>query len=249
MSIIVPGRKLGRLPYRHDPRTLRFGDLWYRAFQPPPQADWTGRVTVPWGMLLNDQLGDCAIAGAAHEIMAWTFVAGDLIVPTDPDVVAAYSAVSGYDGTPQTDTGCVLLDVLKYWRNTGISGQKIGAFASIRPGNFNHLKAAVAYLEGVYGGWNLPDAWLNAPQGQTWDAGDGVTANPDNGHCMPMLGYDADGVLVVTWGYVQRITWAGVSLALDEAWAIVSTDMLDPATGKTPAGLDAAALNNELSVV
>ena len=249
MSIIVPGRKFGRLPFVHDRRDVRFGEIWKRDVTVPDNRDWTAGLTIPWGMMDNDLIGDCAIAGAGHSIMAWTFGAGDLIVPSDPQIVSAYSSVSGYDGTPSTDTGCVLRDVLKYWRDVGIAGQNIGAFASIRVGNINHLKASIAFLEGVYGGWDLPDAWANAPQGQLWDAGAGVTANPNNGHCMPILGYDSDGVTVITWGYVQRITWSGVALALDEAWAVVSEDMLDPTTGKTPIGLDVDQLNQDLAVL
>lgn len=239
-SIIVPGRKLGRLPYRHDPRTLRFGEVWFQQLAVPDSADWTHRVTVPWGIMGNDTKPDCAVAGAGHEEMAWT---GGLFVPADDQIDQDWRLLD-----PES-RGCVLLDVLKYWRNHGIAGHTIGAFASIRPGNVNHLKSSIAFLEGVYGGWCLPDAWFQSEQGQPWDAGYGVKANPDNGHCMPILAYDADGVDVITWGYVQRITWAGVQLALDEAWAIFAPDMLDPTTGLTPIGLNVDQLNKDLSLL
>src|SRR4051812_17423635 len=92
-------RLLGKLPPRYDARTLRLEHyLDLSALPPPPlECDWTAKVGAKWGMMLNDRIGDCAIAAPGHMMMAWTANAGRPFVPTDAQVLAAYSAVSGYD--------------------------------------------------------------------------------------------------------------------------------------------------------
>src|SRR5260221_729783 len=50
--------KLGKKPAHHDPRTLLMAN--YLALPAIPAArDWTGKASSAWGMMLNDQLGDC----------------------------------------------------------------------------------------------------------------------------------------------------------------------------------------------
>jgi hypothetical protein len=239
-------RKLGKLPARYDCRSLHFGDYSQKIAPPPVACDWTSSVD-SWGLMLNDEIGDCPFAAAGHEIMAWTANAGKLFVPPDSAILSAYEAVTGYDGTPgdATDTGACLLDVLNYWRKEGIAGHQIGAFAAVRPSKIVHVQQAVAFLEGLYIGLQLPDEWLHAPQGQAWDVAE---PNPNNGHCVTVLGYDPGGVSVVTWGYIQRITWTGLMAACDEAWAIVSDDMLNQ-SGTSAAGLNVVQMNADLKAV
>ena len=43
---------------------------------------------------------------------------------------------------PDTDRGAVELDVLRYWRKTGIGGTKIDAFMALEPKNHLHVQAA-----------------------------------------------------------------------------------------------------------
>ena len=56
-------RKLGRKAIKTDSRTLALGRYLTPAVPPPPAAaDWTKGIA-RWGMMLNDTLGDCTIAG------------------------------------------------------------------------------------------------------------------------------------------------------------------------------------------
>jgi hypothetical protein len=109
-------------------------------------------------MMDNDQIGDCTCAAAGHLIMEWTANAGKtMIVPTDDQIVAAYSAVMGYN--PQTganDSGAVEIDGLNYWRQSGITGHQIGAYVALEPSNHHHIMDAVYVLEGRYIGMPLP---------------------------------------------------------------------------------------------
>ena len=55
-----------------------------------------------------------------------------MATPSDKQVVAAYSAITGYNpSTGANDNGAVEIDVLNYWRQTGIAGHKIGAYVAL----------------------------------------------------------------------------------------------------------------------
>ena len=113
--------KLGKRAPRHDPRTLLMTRYAAPTLVPPKRMDWSLGVN-SWPMLANDSIGDCAIAGPAHMIQAWTSNNGEEYIPTEAEVIRDYSAVSGYvPGDDSTDVGCVMLDVMNYWRRVGRS--------------------------------------------------------------------------------------------------------------------------------
>src|SRR5271156_3836654 len=76
--------KLGKQAARHDPRTLLLASYTTASLPTAPASyDLTGKVQT-WGMMENDQLGDCTCAAAGHLIMEWTANAKKKIVtPTD----------------------------------------------------------------------------------------------------------------------------------------------------------------------
>ncbi len=107
--------KLGKQAARHDPRTLLMASYMTKELPAvPPAFDLTGKISV-WGMMENQDIGDCTCAAAGHLIMEWTANAGKkMVTPTDKQIVDAYSAITGYN--PQTganDNGAVELDVLQ----------------------------------------------------------------------------------------------------------------------------------------
>ena len=63
--------------------------------------------------------------------MEWTANAAQkLLTPSDQQIVSAGSAITGYNtATGANDNGAVEIDVLNYWRQTGIAEHKIGASA------------------------------------------------------------------------------------------------------------------------
>ena len=122
-------------------------------------------------MFLNDELGDCTVAAAAHMIQQWTFFAEKPFIPTDQDVLKAYKAVSGYvPGLPETDNGTCLLDVLNYWRKTGIGNHKIFAYAQVDYTNAEERRLAIELFGNLYVGVQLPVAVQGA---NDWTVGDG----------------------------------------------------------------------------
>ncbi|HEX4148120.1 MAG TPA: hypothetical protein VHY20_03995, partial [Pirellulales bacterium] len=255
MHTPIQARKLGKLPPRHDYRTLHFANYAGGQLPPPPAScAWSGRVA-SWPMMLNDQLGDCAIAGPGHQIEAWTANAGAEFTPTDDQILAAYSAVSGYD--PQTgtgDNGCVELDVLNYWRTTGIAGHTIGAFVALEPRSRQQIMEGVWLFGGIYIGLALP---LSAQNQQVWSAPVApwlaqmlpqYQPGSWGGHAVYVVDYDQHGLTCVTWGTLQRMTWAFLETYCEEAWGIVSQDWIDGA-GQAPSGFDLAALTADLQAV
>jgi hypothetical protein len=46
--------------------------------------------------------------------------------------------------------------------------------------------------------------WVVPPGGPVGNA----APNPNNGHCIPAVSYDADNLYVVTWGEIKPMSWA-----------------------------------------
>jgi hypothetical protein len=246
--------KLGKSPARHDPRTLLLASYATTALPAAPATfDLTAKIK-SWGMMDNDQIGDCTCAAAGHLLMEWTANAGKkMFTPTDKQIVAAYSAITGYNPTTgANDNGAVEIDVLNYWRQTGIAGHKIGAYVALEPSNHIHVMDSVYIFEGCYIGLQLPiSAQSQVQNHQPWSVppggpnGDGKPGSW-GGHAIPVVAYDARGVTVVTWGALQVMTWSFWETYCEEAYAIVSNDYL---TGKktTPQGFNMAQLEADLA--
>jgi hypothetical protein len=247
---------LGKLPYKHDDRTLKVADYLGKALPPaPPVVDWGRFVKTPWGMELNDQLGCCAIAAPGHMEMAWTAASGKPFVPQDPQILSAYEAVSGYTPSdPSTDAGCVVLDVLKYWSKTGIANHKISAYAAVNPSNMPEVLQAINLFGGLDLGFSLPAAaqkmgthWTAPPAGvpakrhRFWMFGDPDQTQHDSGlsgdwtpgswggHAVTALAFDqhAQTLTVVSWGELITVDYGFFAAYCDEAWAIVSPDLFN----------------------
>jgi hypothetical protein len=252
--------RYGKQPKREDARTLAFAKYLTPAAPPPPPSVDYGSAVADWGMLGNDTAGDCAWAGQAHADMLWVANSEhkQLALPT-ADVLAAYSAVTGYDpkqtqpdGENPTDGGTNLLDALKYWRSPGIDGHTITAFVEVDPKNEEHVKSAIALFGCLYIGVELPRAveptsaavpeWTVTPNGSPENEPD-----PKAGHCVIYDAYDADGPNVVTWGQRLKASWGFHGAYCDEAYAMLSPDWF--AGGTDPQGIDMQTLTHDLQLV
>jgi hypothetical protein len=241
--------KLGKLPARVDPRTLSLSHYLRREVlpAPPPELDLAAAVS-GWPMYGNDRIGDCTTAAAGHMIEAWTAAAsGRPVEIPEAAVIEAFDAVRIVD--PATgEEGAVELDVLKLWRTAGIGGHEIGAFAAVALGDGELVRCAAELFCGLYVGLQLP---LRAQEQAVWDW-TGRLDGPDapgswGGHAVDVVGYDEATLTVITWGAPQRLTWAFWERYCDEAYCIISPDFL--AAGRSPDGLDLAALEHDLALV
>ena len=147
-----------------------------------------------------------------------------------------------------------MLSVLKYWRSSGLGGDKIMAFAQLEPRNVNEVKDAVSIFGGCYIGVELPKFAINAsdiatvpwvvpPQGPIGDA----APDPQGGHCIPAVAYDSRNLYVVTWGAVKSMSWQFYVDYADEAYAVLSDDFLSK--NKTPAGFNLPQLKQDLAEI
>jgi hypothetical protein len=245
--------RLGRGPVREDPRTFRFARYLDDAVALPaiPKTHATPLIPV-WQMYGNDRLGDCTIAAAGHMIMAWTKEAGHPVVPPPQRIERAYwltgtpSRIVGVPNGP-TDNGRVCLDVLNFWRKTGIGPNRITAYVSIDPTNHAQMKAAIHLFGGVYVGMALP----KSAQTQTkWAVTTGKDAKAGSwgGHAVPFVGYTATTLTCVTWGHTMGLSFGFNDAYTEEAYAIVSSDYLT-AAGKSPQGFDMTALLADLGAL
>ena len=239
MSIIFRG---GRLPFRPAAPRLELVPHLTR-LTPKPAVTWKARAPkVGWGMLGNDQWGDCACAGAGHAVDLW----GHASVSTAL-VLGLYSDVTGFiedagpPGENPTDRGTNLADLLGYWRKHPFAGQKILAYAHVNPQNTTAVKLGVELFGCAYIGVNLPASAMDQFNGgEPWTVLPGGSPI-EGGHCVLVVGYDAHGVDVVTWGKVIRASWAWFTTYCDEAWVIV-----DPAwVAAEPEGVNRATLGTD----
>jgi hypothetical protein len=251
--LIPSGRSLGKQPAKKDPRTLQFENYIVASDLPdaPAELALEDQVKSPWGMMDNDKIGDCTCACAGHMIINWSANAGDEKDPSQQDIVTAYSEITGYN--PQTganDNGAVVLDVLNFWKNTGIAADKIDAYVALEPNNDQQVRESTFLFGGCYLGLQMPlsaqnqTIWSVPSSGQTGKGAPGSWG----GHAVPVVGYDNRYVAVITWGNVLYMTWEFYNAYCDEAYAIISIDWLNQ-TGKTAEGFDLQQLDADLTQI
>jgi hypothetical protein len=257
--------KLGKSKPKLDPRTLHLMRFVPRAGlpTPPARADWTGKVRGSWGMMKNDDLGDCAIAGPGHQIITWTANAGAQFNPSDEQIVKGYEDYGGFDpkDPENSDNGCVILDVLNGWRSgNGIAEHHISGYVSFSAPSYpvtqvdrTHLMQAVSLFEGSIIGLALPAAVQTqlTPSifgSRTLDIPPNTPLTGDwepwslGGHCVDVVAYDSNGVRVVSWGQIWTLTWPFFFAYCDEGFAEVTPDMCNADSRLSASGYDVAGL-------
>lgn len=246
--------KLGHRDSQPDDRTLNFAAYAGADIPPPPVAvNWASRVTVPWRMLGNDRAGDCELVSTANLAQTWTANAGREQTIAEADVMGAYSAVSGYNPTTgANDNGCRSLDVLNYWRRSGVGGRKILAFVRLDHHDHREVKTALNLFGGLHCAFQLPrSAAAQFRNRQTWRpaaASSGGSPGSWGGHAVAILSYNTIGLGGPTWARYQRMTWAFWDAYAVEAWAAISYDQIAE-SGLDPHGFDVARLKTDLAQI
>ena len=253
------GLKHGKKPFTPDHRDLTFA-AYRTSTLPPVPPTWGYDNIYPvngWGMLGNDEYGDCVWAGAAHETMLDNLVAGHPVTFTTAGVLSDYSACTGFNpNDPNTDQGTDVRTALNYRRKTGIVDakgvrHKIGAYLSldvsrIQTGDFSEV-AEAAYLFGQVGlGVELPDsAMTQFNEGKMWTyvAGSQI----DGGHYIPLTAKRRH-LEIVSWARIVPCSEPFLEHYVDEAWAILSPDFLQQ-DGETVTGFNLSQLQADLAAL
>jgi hypothetical protein len=220
------GHRFGKHPPKVDYRSLLLKDyLTSDLPAPPASCDVLSRVytalkqsdpAVLFPMDGNDTLGDCTIAALAHAITVYRGLTSRTTIPTQALVEKLY-----YHLTGGTDSGLNVLDVMNYWRQHPVDKEKILAFVAVSTKNQTHIKQAIQIFGGVYLGFQVQANCV-----QEFDSHQPWTPGPltNDGHAVYAVGYDANGLTVLTWGNTQKATWAWWDECVDEAYAILPAE-------------------------
>lgn len=184
-------------------------------------------VAVPsvtnWGMLGNDQYGDCTFAGMVHAFMATANDEKETeTFPTTDQVVGCY-----LDYNKGKDTGCVEAQLLQYWKTNTVLQHELLAFAPVPVSNLDEIKQVIHNFGVCYIGIAVPAACeTQFAQHKPW----AITNTPaDNqilgGHCVILVGYDAQYFYAITWGAVQKVEYSWLTKYMDEAWALITPEI------------------------
>jgi len=241
--------RLGKKPVKIDVRTKRMARYLTGALPTFPAE--VVPPSIASTMLLNDQYGNCTIASALHLVQSWTKANGSEVVPTDAQALEGYEGACGFNpADPNTDQGGVELDVLNYWRAVGIGNHKIAAFVALDPLNWDHVRAACFLFGGCYIGLALPKscegrgAWRLDLSGQSGNPSPGSYG----GHAVPIVGYNAEGPIVITWGAPLQMSWDFYDCYTEETYAILSSDWAQEQK-PAPSGFNLSALRSDLGLV
>ena len=245
MTIKFQGGRLA--PDRSKPRLL-LRPFMGTVTAAPSSVDWHSNVA-DWPMYLNDQMGSCTEAMVGHNLQnTSTYGDGATVTIGDDDVLAAYVRVSGYrPGDPSTDKGAVLQNVYNDWRKNGVGGHRALAFAEVDVSDLNEVKTAIATFGAAGFGITVTQQMMadfNAGKGWTRAGGRKL-----GGHAIVAVGYDVDGVDVVTWAIVIRMTWTVFRKVCEEAWIAVLPEWLNDQSGEDPLGVDLFGLGEAFSAL
>jgi hypothetical protein len=238
----------GRKPNNPNRPRLYLKSFLKAGATPPASVDFTKLPNI--GMLGNDQYGDCVFAANGHIVEQQTYEGqGTEVTVSTAQALAEYSKVTGFNpNDPNTDQGAEVQQGLDDLRKSGLNGHKIAAFAQVDVTNMNEVKLAVAEFGAVDIGFNFPDSAMDQfNNGQPWDV---VKGSPlDGGHCVVVVGYDSNYLLVYTWGAVQKMTYAFWTKYVEEAWALVDQDAFNATSGKTFTGVDLATFGAQFAAL
>lgn len=214
----------------------------------PPKVYWEYKVPAgEWQELGNDTVGDCEIARLGHIIMLTSAHTGTMLVPTLAEVIAVYSAISGYDpskvqpdGSNPTDVGCSTPDVLNYWRDTGITiggvVHKIPAWVQVDPAG---IKQAVYLFGGACLDISIYQSMMDQfAAKQAWDNPTGTLLGY---HAVPVFGFGSEGCTCVTWAALQQMGWDCFTAIQQGVYAVITPEWINK-NGKTYSGFDLAQL-------
>lgn len=260
----IENLKFGKAPAVYNKNTPQYS--WFRRVSDlPARPKYFGDESLigatDWNMYGNGPdptvapdfqgAGDCVFAGGAHETLLFNAEANNPVVFTGANVISDYSAVTGYViGDPDSDQGTQTTMALDYRMNTGLidkagNRHKIGAYVALEPGNYDMLLEAAYIFTAVGIGIQVPDSAMDQfSNGQPWSVVHG--AQIEGGHYIPIVA-NRDNLVIVTWGQTQQMTKQFYTKYCDEAYAILSTEMLK--VGKSLLGFDLPSLRSYLQEV
>jgi len=243
--------RLGKKPARLGAVKFKLGNYVDLSKLPTPPAEFGhGFALSDWGMLGNDNAGDCVFAGAAHETMLWRKEAHLYYHFDDKGVLGDYSALTGFNpADPNTDNGADMQQAAEYRRTTGIVDSlgwrhRVVAYMSLQVGNLSELYTAMYLFDSVGVGIRFPSSAMDQfNAGQPWSV---VPGSPiEGGHYIPAVGRQGGMIQTVTWGKLQLMTPEFYTAMCDEVIVYLTVENL--LAGNTPEGFSLPTLLADLA--
>lgn len=227
---------------------LKWAD-YAKALPKVPAHFGHARVAQPphgWGMLGNDQCGDCTIAGIAHGQMLVDWATNRSIPVFD----AKCCMDQYYQLTGGPDSGLDPVQVAKYWQQHGLLDVNNDPHHCRSYTALENPQEAIeaAYCFGFSGlGLMIPDsAEAQFSAGQVWDD---LNGQPAGGHYVPLVGRNSEGhLVVVTWGRLQAMTEAYLERYFMGGVAYTSADYMT-SQGLSPEGYDFVQLDDDMAAL
>jgi len=247
---------LGKLPAGPlSKKAIMFEDVFDMTKMPALPTSFTyGDRIKTWFTYGNDEYGCCVWAAKAHMHMLWPVLGGyKRNYFWTNNVLSDYAAATGFRADdPNTDQGTDMRSAAEYHRKTGIRDsrgirQRVEAYVNMIPGNTDQLTMATYVFGAVeLGVLMTADNMKQFDRDEPWT----ITADhPIGGHCMPVVGRDADGnFLCVTWGRIAKLSSAFVEKYMDEGITYLDTQILNK-VGLSPGAYDQATLMKMLKKV
>jgi hypothetical protein len=257
--------KMGRRrPVAHGPR-LHFKNYIDKAHLPevPKTFSYAPKARSALAQMYNNDVwGDCVIAEIAHAEGVWTGNNGvdQAVIFSAHRIYMLYHAIGGYQwDQPDTDHGCDEETALNYWmRHGAMPDQKdphrIAGYVAVNGHDPEEVRLAVFLFECLMTGEEMPDAWVadsmsSFKPGSTLDVAG--APNPENGHCMGIVGGEPGRVQMSTYG-MDDIWQTDAAIAAyctgptGQLFAPLSPNAVNRATGKAPNGIAWQQLINDL---
>lgn len=239
--------KFGKGPAQF-PGSLK--DLTYYAAGPLPKAPASIKppaapgdiadASGPWGILGNNEYGDCGVAGLQHGMEADAEIVDIYETwPTNADAISYYLKY-----TNGVDSGVVLSQYLQYVRENEYYGHKIYGYAPVQFSDVSTIQTAIFLFGFAYTGVNVPQSAMDQfNAGEPWTV---VSGSPiEGGHAIPLIGYDDSFLYCITWGKVQPISYNWWHSYADESWAVLTGSFV--AHNGDGRGINLAALESDLN--
>ena len=197
--------------------SIAFSDF-VTTYPTAPLVDFAPDYVYP--MDLNDQYGDCVVAGFDHSRQIITgLLTGTQQNFTTQEIENFYKTQN--PNFPTDDNGMSIQLFLEYLA----TNKYILGFAKIDHTNEAPMKAAIYLGLSIMTGVQLQQAQQTQFASGTWDY---VPNSPVvGGHCINGAGYNTGIYDIVSWGKLIAATDTFVSNQMDEAWFILMQEHID----------------------
>lgn len=230
---------LGRLP-AVLPIQMGWLDKYITPKAAPASVTRQQFVTIVWGMLGNDQYGDCTFAAWVHLVMAVAALLGvQITVPQAAQVIKDYLTF-----THGVDSGCVESSVLQTTVSTGLCGFTAAGYVASKGPLEELLWIVSEFGAGYLGGMLTASDQQAFANHEPWSLGSDKTII--GGHAFPIVEYDKSTAMakVITWGAEQLVTFDWLEARVDEKWAVIPEQVK---TAGTLDGFDWAQLEADMA--